>query len=190
MLHLDAVALTACALAALLLSLLLLVLRHLQEREPADERRLAAEVAAVEASAARLSKVADFVEVSLLERRAIRLRKERDALARARAADRTAYDPAALASRFAQPALLLLITLLLWGRPLATGLPVHALGPGVGTLLAFPGLPRGSLGVVAWLSICSATAGALTSAAGRALGLVKSESGAGGMQQLLRGLLS
>jgi hypothetical protein len=105
-------------------------------------------------------------------REIIKLEKEAAAAAKARAAQAQTSDSAGLgaAARVLQPAALLLLAVLFWGQPLAEGLPAHALGPGVATLLAFPGLPRGSLGVLAWLGICYVVAARVTAAVSRALG--------------------
>jgi hypothetical protein len=166
------VALVACALALLLLSLGAAVLAHWRHAVSAAERALQARAAEKRREIAGLSKVSDFVRVSLLEREIIKLEKEAAAAAKARAAQAQTSDSAGLgaAARVLQPAALLLLAVLFWGQPLAEGLPAHALGPGVATLLAFPGLPRGSLGVLAWLGICYVVAARVTAAVSRALG--------------------
>lgn len=167
-------ALALCALVTLLLALAAALLTHRQHAVPAAERALKARAAEARLKASRLSKVANFVEVSLLEREVIKLDKEAAAAARARAeaAKLSGGGGADAFARLVRPAVLLALAAAFWGAPLAEGLPAHALGPGVGALLAFPGLPRGSLGVLAWLCICSVVAARASAAGARAFGLV------------------
>ena len=164
-------ALLACALVTLLLSAAAAALAHLERAASSEERSLEARAADVKSRVARLSPMADFVQVSLLQREAIKLGKEL-ALARAAREARVASRGASRAlERLVRPAALVLLAAAFWGAPLAEGLPTDALGPGVGALLAFPGLPRGSVGVLAWLALCSAVASGVVSAAAAALGL-------------------
>jgi hypothetical protein len=176
-------ALALCALASLALALLAALAAHWRHAVPAPERALQARAAEARLKAARLSKVAHFVEVSLLEREGIKLDKElaRERAARlARAASGAgAAGAAGAAERLLRPAALLALAAAFWGAPLAEGLPARALGPGVGALLAFPGLPRGSLGVLAWLGVCHVVASRAAAAAAAALGLATKAEGEG-----------
>jgi hypothetical protein len=56
-------------------------------------------------------------------------------------------------------------------------------------LLGFPGLPRGSLGVIAWLGICHIVAARAAAAIARALGLVTAEAEEGGVMGMLKSVL-
>jgi hypothetical protein len=174
----------ACALAALLLAASAAWLRAARARASPQEAALLAEIAAAEAEEAGLSKVSDFVRVSLLQRKVIKLLKELAARSGLRAASAAKFDGAAALSRFARPAVFAALTAACWGRPLATGLPAHALGPGAAVALAFPNLRAGDLGVVAWLAVSAAASSAVVDCVERALGLAKKPEASGVLSML------
>jgi hypothetical protein len=187
-LNLRPLDLLACALAALLLAAAAAWLRAARARASPQEAALLAEIAAAEAEEAGLSKVSDFVRVSLLQRKVIKLRKELAARAGARATSAAKFDGAAVLARFARPAVFAALAAACWGRPLAAGLPAHALGPGATAALAFPNLRAGEMGVVAWLAVSAAASSVIVNGVERALGLAPKPEASGVLSMLTSAL--
>lgn len=103
----------------------------------------------------QLSVVSDFVQRSKLERQLVKLEKDLKTAAGARAAAVKAADIPSLLSRYAVPALYLLLAMTFWNTPVAV-IPPSLIGP-LSYTLAFPGWPRGTVSIVAWLTICHST---------------------------------
>ncbi len=107
--------------------------------------------------------------VSRLERKLVKLGKEEAATREARASGGAAGAAAAAAARYGKPAVLLVLAALYWGTAIAA-VPVGTLGPAA-MFLSFPGWPRGTVGVVAWLAAVNAVAGRAVVGAARVLGV-------------------
>lgn len=164
-----------------LLHALTMGLEYAQGRPTPREEELQRDISTARAQIRGLSKVADFVIVSKLERQAGKWEKELGQVRAAKAADASgASSPAAAVRSYVRPAALALLVLAFWGTPLASGLPVSALGP-VAVFLSLPGWPRGTLGVVAWTMLCNSAAATAVAAAARAAGVAPKKEEAGGL---------
>lgn len=166
-------------------------LEYVQGRPTPREEELQRDIAAAKAQIRGLSKMADFVVVSKLERQVAKWDKELGQARAAKAADASgASSPAAAVRSYVRPAVLGLVVLAFWSTPLASGLPVSALGP-VAVFLSLPGWPRGTLGVVAWTVLCHSAAATAVTAAAQAAGVApkKEEGGLAGMANKALGML-
>ena len=135
-----------------LLSILIRYLSYIQRKKSSDEISLDAQIKDKEVKISGLSKVSDFVEVSLLERSVIKLKKELELQKNKREKLVESRDYAAILGKYIRPAIFLLFVFYFWSTPLISGFPTHVLGPG-SLLLSFPGLPVGSIGIIGWISL-------------------------------------
>jgi hypothetical protein len=100
----------------------------------------------------QLSPVADFVEVSLCERRLIKAHKALATAQEGRAAGAGAAG-SALLGRFALPAAYAALAAAFWSRGAVARLPPAWLGP-LGWVARSWGLPPGAIGITGWLLLC------------------------------------
>lgn len=136
-----------------LLSILIRYLSYIQRKKSNDEVALDAQIKDKEMKISGLSKVSDFVEVSLLERSVIKLKKELELQKTKREKLVEARDYAAILGKYVRPAVFFLLVIYFWSTPLISGFPAHIIGPGSTIFLSFPGLPVGSIGIIGWISL-------------------------------------
>ena len=128
--------------------------RHWARLSPL-ELQCKAQHADVKRQLRKLDPVSSFVAVSKLQRESVRLERQLEEAATARAPT----PRAAVAARAARPVALGALVWLWWGQPLVQFVPSRVWP--VGKMLAMPNLAVGSLGVIAWHVVCRRAVGTL-----------------------------
>jgi hypothetical protein len=149
----SALAVALPILVALLCQLAYWTLYWRSHRQAPGEAALHVQMRALKAEIARLSPVADFVEVSLKQRQMVKLEKSLAALVAARGALQ-AHDGSAVITSYVQPALFLVLSLAFYSTPVAH-VPGNWLWP-LSWFLALPGHPTGTISMPSWIFICHA----------------------------------
>jgi hypothetical protein len=116
----------------------------------------------------QLSPVADFVEISKLQRTTVKLTKELEAASAVRSAKSKGTGSSSSVSRLLVPAVYGLAVFVFWGTPIAR-LPSRAFWP-ITKFLAFPGWEAGTVGIVGWLTLTHAAIPAAVAALADAAG--------------------
>jgi hypothetical protein len=152
-LSLATIELLLCASIIIFFSILIRYLKYIQQKKSSDEISIDVQIKDKEMKISTLSKVSDFVQVSLLERSVIKLKKELDLYKSKREKQNETRDYAAIVGKYIRPLVLLLLIFTFWTTPLISGFPIYSIGPGSSLLLSFPGLPVGTIGIVGWISL-------------------------------------
>jgi len=152
-LSLSSIELLLCAGIIIFFSILIRYLKYIQQKKSNDEISVDAQIKDKEMKISTLSKVSDFVEVSLLERSVIKLKKELDLYKSKREKQIETRDYATIVGKYIRPLVLLLLIISFWSTPLISGFPTYSIGPGSSLFLSFPGLPVGTIGIVGWISL-------------------------------------
>eukprot|EP00639_Heterosigma_akashiwo_P007278 CAMPEP_0194561792 /NCGR_PEP_ID=MMETSP0292-20121207/2451_1 /TAXON_ID=39354 /ORGANISM="Heterosigma akashiwo, Strain CCMP2393" /LENGTH=179 /DNA_ID=CAMNT_0039410283 /DNA_START=59 /DNA_END=594 /DNA_ORIENTATION=- len=120
--------------------------KRLENRLSPEELQLKKKLRALKIEKAKLSQISDFVEVSMLERKMIKIEKSLDASKAKRSAKRAWMSNSVVKVK---KALMVGMAAVFWATPIVQ-FNEHAFWP-VGRLLAFPGHERGAVAVLPWL---------------------------------------
>ena len=140
-LSLASIELLLCASIIIFFSILIRYLKYIQQKKSNDEISIDIQIKDKEMKISTLSKVSDFVQVSLLERSVIKLKKELDLYKSKREKQIETRDYAAIVGNYIRPLVLLLLIITFWSTPLISGFPIYSIGPGSSLLLSLSSLP-------------------------------------------------